>query len=83
MKMTGLQMGLYWLVHYIFDCIFFIIALLIAAYIMYLIITAILIISGEIYAVRFFTINDFAAYYVLFLIWGHVLIAVVWILQIH
>jgi hypothetical protein len=65
MRMTGLQMGLYWLIHYIFD------------YFMYLVVTAILIISGEIYSVRFFTVNDFATYYLLFLIWGHVLIAFV------
>ena len=65
MRMTGLQMSLYWIIHYVFD------------YAMYLIVTGILIISGEIYSIRFFTINDFATYYLLFLIWGHVLIAFV------
>ena len=65
MKMTGLKLSLYWIVHYIFD------------YFIYLVVTAMLIISGHIYSVRFFTLNDFGVYYLLFLLWGHVLIAMV------
>eukprot|EP01119_Soliformovum_irregulare_P017548 TRINITY_DN5236_c0_g1_i2.p1 TRINITY_DN5236_c0_g1~~TRINITY_DN5236_c0_g1_i2.p1 ORF type:complete len:874 (+),score=298.14 TRINITY_DN5236_c0_g1_i2:32-2623(+) len=62
MKMTGLYMPLYWLVHYVFD------------YIVYIIIMSCLIISGCVFQVRFFLENNFWVYFVLFLMWGHVIV---------
>eukprot|EP01114_Cavostelium_apophysatum_P020991 TRINITY_DN7191_c0_g1_i5.p1 TRINITY_DN7191_c0_g1~~TRINITY_DN7191_c0_g1_i5.p1 ORF type:complete len:1762 (+),score=405.22 TRINITY_DN7191_c0_g1_i5:86-5371(+) len=62
MRMTGLKMWLYWLIHYLFD------------YFLYLIIVVILIISGAVFQFAWFLVNDFSIYIILFLIYGHLLI---------
>lgn len=65
MKMTGLKFSIYWFVHYLFN------------YLLYLLVTSCLMAAGGIYQVRFYTINDFGSYIILFLVWGHVLVAFV------
>eukprot|EP01119_Soliformovum_irregulare_P016146 TRINITY_DN4639_c1_g1_i1.p1 TRINITY_DN4639_c1_g1~~TRINITY_DN4639_c1_g1_i1.p1 ORF type:complete len:1195 (-),score=473.31 TRINITY_DN4639_c1_g1_i1:27-3611(-) len=63
MKMTGLHMHLYWAVHYMVD------------YLMYLVLAFFLPLAGAIFQVRFYLYNNFGVYILLFLEWGHVLIA--------
>eukprot|EP01090_Pellita_catalonica_P002724 TRINITY_DN122_c0_g1_i1.p1 TRINITY_DN122_c0_g1~~TRINITY_DN122_c0_g1_i1.p1 ORF type:complete len:717 (-),score=148.77 TRINITY_DN122_c0_g1_i1:637-2787(-) len=63
MKMKGMRMMVYWIVNYIFF------------YSLFLVLMVFLIIAGVVLQFRFFTINDFFVYFILFLLWGHVLVA--------
>ena len=70
MSMMGLKMNLYWLVVYLFD------------YILYLGVIFFLIIAGFLFRIRFFTINSFGSYFFLFIIWGHDLIAISFLISL-
>jgi hypothetical protein len=63
MENSGLKMSIYYLVHYIFD------------YVLYVLIVCCLLASGFAFQYRFFTLSDPGTYLLLFLVWGHVLIA--------
>lgn len=63
MKMMGLRMRIYWIVQYLFD------------WVLYLVVATLLISFGFILQFRFFTINLFWLYFLLFIIWGFTLIA--------
>lgn len=65
LAMSGLKMPLYWLVHYLFN------------YMMYAVVVCCLLISGFIFQLRWFMINTFGIYLLLFAIQGHVVIALV------
>lgn len=69
MSMMGLKMNIYWVVHYVFD--FFV----------YFIVMMMLIIAGLIFQFRVFTTNTFLSYFLLFFFWGHVLIAISFVLS--
>ncbi|KAL6073551.1 ABC transporter, ATPbinding domain containing protein [Balamuthia mandrillaris] len=70
MKMMGLKMWIYWVVLYLFN------------YILYLGVMLFLIVFGWIFQFRFFTVNNFLLYFLLFLIWGHTLIAMSFLLSV-
>eukprot|EP01114_Cavostelium_apophysatum_P009754 TRINITY_DN2300_c0_g1_i1.p1 TRINITY_DN2300_c0_g1~~TRINITY_DN2300_c0_g1_i1.p1 ORF type:complete len:1800 (+),score=493.64 TRINITY_DN2300_c0_g1_i1:225-5624(+) len=69
MTMMGLSMNIYWLVQYVFS------------YLLYLGVMMVLIIAGVIFRFRIFTINAFGSYFILFFLWGHVLVALCFLLQ--
>jgi len=70
MDMMGLKSDIYWLVTYIFDLI------------LYILVICFLIIAGNVFQFRLFTINAFGSYFILFLIWGNVLIAQSFLLSV-
>jgi ABC-type multidrug transport system ATPase subunit len=63
MKMSGLKMWVYWTVMYLWN------------YLLYFCLMAFLIIAGWFFRFRFFTINSFLLYFILFVVWGHTLVA--------
>jgi len=63
MDMMGLKTDIYWIVTYIFDLILYVLVILF------------LILAGYVFQFRLFTINAFGSYFLLFIIWGNVLIA--------
>lgn len=68
--MMGLKLRMYWVVHYLFD------------YVLYLCIAAFLILAGNVAQFRVFTVNAPGSYILLFLIWGHTLIAMSFLLSV-
>jgi len=63
LSMMGLKSEIYWIVHYLFD------------YGLYLCVMFFLIAAGYLFEFRVFTINTFGSYFILYLLWGHCLIA--------
>eukprot|EP01117_Protostelium_nocturnum_P005730 TRINITY_DN2068_c0_g1_i1.p1 TRINITY_DN2068_c0_g1~~TRINITY_DN2068_c0_g1_i1.p1 ORF type:complete len:1746 (+),score=587.77 TRINITY_DN2068_c0_g1_i1:107-5344(+) len=70
MNMMGLKMPIYWIVHYIFN------------YCLYLVVMIFMVIFGAILNFNFLRINEFGTYFVLYLIWGHTLIAMSFLISI-
>lgn len=70
MKMMGLRMPIYWLVNY-FWC-----------YLLYCFVAAFLIIAGLVFQFRFFTVNNFGVYFILFFLWGHTLVAMSFLISV-
>jgi ABC-type multidrug transport system ATPase subunit len=65
-RMMGLKTHIYWIVSYIFN------------YIMYALVTIIIIILSTAFGFRIFTANAPGTYVLLFFCWGHVLVALAW-----
>lgn len=69
MKMMGLKTHIYWIVNYLFN------------FALYLIATFLIIIIAFALGFRVFTDNVFISYFALFFCWGHVMVALGWVLS--
>jgi len=65
-RMMGLKTHIYWIVSYIFN------------YVLYLCIMFVIIIMSVIFGFRLMMDNSFGTYFLLFFIWGHVMVALAW-----
>eukprot|EP01129_Flabellula_baltica_P012243 TRINITY_DN54_c1_g1_i1.p1 TRINITY_DN54_c1_g1~~TRINITY_DN54_c1_g1_i1.p1 ORF type:complete len:873 (+),score=187.37 TRINITY_DN54_c1_g1_i1:72-2690(+) len=70
MSMMGLKTSIYWLVTYVFNLFLYLIALLLIYVFAYA------------FDFRFFTVNDFGTHFILFFLWGNVMVALAFFMSV-